>query len=99
MTSTCLSNEKIGRSHLTAFVFKDDGKSWEGGLLLDERSGISYPDGLQGADGTIYITYDFNRTRERHILFATFREEDVLAGKPATDAARLRQLVSEGTNA
>ena len=92
-------DEKIGRSHLTAFVSKDDGKSWEGGLLLDERSGVSYPDGQQAADGTIYITYDFNRTRERHILFATFREEDALAGKPVTDAVRLRQLVSEGANA
>lgn len=89
--------KKTGRSHLTAFISKDDGKTWEGGLLLDERSGVSYPDGQQAADGTIYITYDFDRTGKRHILFATFREEDALAGKPVSSAVRLRQLVSEGS--
>ena len=57
--------KKTGRSHLTAFVSKDDGRSWEGGLMLDERGGVSYPDGQQTADGTIYITYDFDRTGAR----------------------------------
>ena len=89
--------EKTNRSRLTAFVSKDDGKTWEGGLMLDERDGVSYPDGQQTADGVIYITYDYSRTKAQHILFATFREEDVLAGKPVTDAVRLRQLVSEGS--
>ena len=89
--------QKTGRSHLTAFISKDDGKTWEGGLMLDERSGVSYPDGQQTADGTIYITYDFDRTNTRHILFATFREEDALAGKPVSSAVRLRLLVSQGS--
>ena len=89
--------EKIGRSHLTAFISKDDGKTWEGGLMLDERAGVSYPDGQQTADGTITITYDFDRMNARHILFATFREEDALAGKPVSSAIRLRQLVSQGS--
>lgn len=90
-------DKRIRRSHLTAFISKDDGKSWEGGLVLDERSGISYPDGQQATDGTIYITHDFDRTNTRHILFSTFREEDVLAGKPISDAVRLCQLVSAGS--
>ena len=64
--------------------------------MLDERGGVSYPDGQQAADGTIYITYDFDRIGKRHILFSTFREEDVLAGKPISGAVRLRQIVSEG---
>lgn len=89
--------EKTGRSLLTAFVSKDDGKTWGGGLLLDERNGVSYPDGQQTADGTIYITYDFSRTASRHILFAAFREEDALAGKDVSGAVRLRQLVSEAS--
>jgi len=66
-------------------------------LMLDERGGVSYPDGQQAADGTIYITYDFDRIGKRHILFSTFREEDVLAGKPVSGAVRLRQIVSEGS--
>ena len=88
-------DKKIGRSHLTAFISKDDGKTWEGGLLLDERSAVSYPDGQQTADGTIYITHDFDRVNTRHILFSAFREEDVLAGKDVSGAVRLRQIVSE----
>jgi len=90
-------DKKSGRSHLMAFVSTDDGKTWGGGLMLDERSGVSYPDGQQSADGTITITYDYNRTSNRHILFATFREEDVAAGKAVSTAVRLRQLVSEGS--
>jgi len=83
------------RSHLTAFVSTDDGRSWGGGLLLDERSGVSYPDGQQTPDGLIRIIYDFSRTGARHILMATFREEDAAAGKAVSDAVHLRQLVSQ----
>jgi hypothetical protein len=90
-------DERVGRSHLMAFISKDDGYSWGGGLLLDERRGISYPDGQQAADGTIYITYDFDRRGARQILFAAFREADALAGKTVTDAVRLRQVVSQGS--
>ena len=36
---------RTSRSHLTAYVSKDDGKTWSGGLMLDERQGVSYPDG------------------------------------------------------
>ncbi len=85
------------RSHLMAFISRDEGVTWEGGLLLDERRSISYPDGQQAADGTIYITYDFDRRRARQVLFATFSEEDALAGKAVTDTVRLRQVVSRGT--
>ncbi len=68
------------RSHLTAYVSKDDGATWLGGLLLDERPGISYPDGFQAPDGRIFVQYD--RKREcGEILLAIFTEEDVLAGK------------------
>ncbi|WP_068140166.1 sialidase family protein [Roseimaritima ulvae] len=90
-------DKRIGRSHLTAFVSKDDGKTWSGGLLLDERSSVSYPDGQQAEDGTIRIIYDFDRTGDRHILMATFREQDVLAGELVSGNAELRQLVSDAS--
>ncbi|QEG01928.1 BNR/Asp-box repeat protein [Stieleria maiorica] len=90
-------DQRIGRSHLTAFVSDDEGKSWSGGLLLDERNQVSYPDGQQTSDGTIRIIYDFSRTGERHILMATFREEDVVAGKIVSDGATLRQIVSDAS--
>ncbi|MCA9063834.1 MAG: exo-alpha-sialidase [Planctomycetaceae bacterium] len=89
--------ERTGRSHLTAYISMDDGGTWSGGLLLDERNTVSYPDGQQTPDGTIRIIYDFSRTGDRHILMATFREEDVAAGKATTDGVRLRQIVSDAS--
>jgi hypothetical protein len=88
-------DKRIGRSHLTAYISKDDGETWSGGLLLDERKTVSYPDGQQAADGTIRIIYDFDRTGDRHILMATFREEDIVARKVVSTEAELRQLVSD----
>ena len=88
---------RTGRSHLTAYLSKDDGKTWGGGLMLDERSGVSYPDGQQTPDGLIRIIYDYNRVFDRNILLATFREEDVVAGKPVSADVRLRQLVSKAS--
>ena len=50
-----------GRSHLTARISNDDGATWNEGLLLDERSNISYPDGVEDRGGLIWITYDRDR--------------------------------------
>ncbi|MBC2594068.1 exo-alpha-sialidase [Ruficoccus amylovorans] len=90
-------SEKTGRSHLMAFISTDDGRTWSDGLLLDERETISYPDGQQGPDGTITITYDFSRTGEREILLASFREEDAMAGENVSGEVKLRQLISKGS--
>jgi hypothetical protein len=84
-----------GRSHLTAYLSDDDGKTWQGGLLLDERAGVSYPDGVEAPDGTIYIIYDYSRRAEREILLATFTEEDVMQRKCVSAKARLRLLVNK----
>jgi len=81
------------RSHLCAFLSDDDGLSWRGGLLLDVREQISYPDGTEGPDGTLYVSYDFNRATAGQILLARFAEEDVLAGRPVTSLARLGTLI------
>ncbi len=88
---------RTSRSHLTAYVSKDDGQTWSGGLMLDERLGVSYPDGQQTPDGLIRIIYDYNRVADRNILMATFREEDAAAGKAVSSELRLRQLVSKAT--
>ena len=58
--------------------------------MLDEREHVTYPDGVQAPDGTIYIVYDYNRTPDGEVLLATFTEEDVRAGKPVSDKVRLR---------
>jgi len=74
-------DRNVGRSQMTAFLSDNDGETWKGGLLLDERSYTSYPDGDQAADGTIYVIYDHDRLVTQEILFAAFTEEEVLAGK------------------
>ncbi|MEN9634651.1 MAG: hypothetical protein RL077_3055 [Verrucomicrobiota bacterium] len=33
----------------------------QGGLMLDERDRVTYPDRVQTPGGTIYVTYDFGR--------------------------------------
>jgi predicted neuraminidase len=82
------------RERLTALL-SDDGKTWSGGLVLDERGRISYPDGVQAEDGRVFIIYDRNRTTDRQILMAVFTEADVMAGEP-DERTRLRIPISEG---
>ena len=84
------ADRRTRREQLMAFVSDDDGRTWTGGLMLDEREDVTYPDGVQAADGTIYIIYDHQRTPAGEILMATFREEDVRAGKPVSDKTRFR---------
>ena len=90
-------DEDCGRRNLTAYLSRDDGKTWEGGLLLDERDNASYPDGDQAADGLIHVVYDHDRLGAQEILLASFTEADVLAGKNASGRVRLRGVVSSGT--
>jgi len=85
--------ERVGRQKLMAFVSDDDGKTWKGGLMLDDREDVTYPDGAQAANGTIYVIYDHERTPLGEVLLATFTEADVRAGKAENDKVRLRQKV------
>lgn len=89
--------ERIGRTHLTAYLSDDEGETWQGGLLLDARKTVSYPDAIQAPDGTIYAIYDWNRADEKHILMSTFTEQDVLAKAFVSDVARSRVLINEAT--
>lgn len=83
-----------GRSQLTAWLSADEGQTWQGGLMLDERKGISYPDGFQAPDGTLYISYDRNRSTDGEILLARFREDEVLAGNLTHPNSKLQVLIS-----
>jgi predicted neuraminidase len=89
--------ERTGRSHLTAYLSKDDGETWEGGLLLDEREGVSYPDGQQDQNGLIHIIYDFSRRDQREILLTRFTEADILKGHPASKTAPFKTIVSKAS--
>ena len=82
------------RSHLRAFISEDDGLTWQGGLLLDERQGISYPDGFESSDGYVYISYDRNRSKDGEILLARFTPDDVLHGEIISPRGVLRKIIS-----
>lgn len=83
-----------GRSKLSAWLSEDEGMTWKGGLMLDERKGISYPDGFQAPDGTIFISYDRNRSTDGEVLLARFTEEDILARRLVGIGSRLKMLIS-----
>ena len=82
------------RRKLTAFLSQDDGKTWKGGLVLDEREQVSYPDGAQDAQGLIRVIYDHDRNGQGNIFMAAFREEDVLASVCRSPDAKLKMLVN-----
>ncbi len=82
----------LGRANLTAFLSEDEGKTWPYKLQLDSRRGISYPSGFQHADGRIFVAYDYARSNGEFI-FATFCEEDVLAGKDTSGKCRFQKVI------
>ncbi len=79
---------------LSAWLSDDDGGSWEGGLILDERKGVSYPDGFQAPEGTIYISWDRNRSSDGEILMARFTENDILAKELQGPKSKTKMLIS-----
>ena len=83
------------RCDLTTFLSTDDGATWSGGLLLDERYAVSYPDIAQSSNGDIYVYYDFNRYSDAQILFARLREEDVLAARISSGHASLKNIIKD----
>jgi hypothetical protein len=80
---------------LSAWLSEDEGKTWKGGLVIDERKGISYPDGFQAPNGTLYISYDRNRSTDGEILLARFTEEDILAKKLISPQSKLKMPISK----
>ena len=85
-----------GRSHLTAFLSDDDGYIWKGGLVLDERVGVSYPDGIETSDNEFVVIYDYNRFTDKQILTATFTRQDVLDAIASSPQARMKAIVNAG---
>lgn len=84
-----------GRNNLTAMLSDDDGLSWYGHLLLDERNDVSYPDGIQAADGRIFVIYDRERYHAREILLAIFTEEDIRQSCLSSAGSHLRIFVDK----
>lgn len=89
-----VADVQTARNNLMAMLSDDDGRTWIGGLMLDARDNVSYPDGVEAEDGRIYLIYDRERYAAREILLAVFTEDDILAGAPTHPHTRLRVLVN-----
>ena len=83
------------RNNLTAMLSDDDGQTWYGHLLLDGRSQVSYPDGIEAEDGRIYVIYDRERYGAKEVLMAVFTEQDVIQGRCTSPHARLQVVVNK----
>ncbi|MEA4823580.1 MAG: sialidase family protein [Clostridiaceae bacterium] len=86
-----------GRNNLTALLSDDDGATWRGGLLLDGRANVSYPDGAEDDAGNHYIIYDRERTGAREILLARVTEDDILAGALVSPGSFAHRVVNKAT--
>ena len=84
-----------GRNNLSALLSRDDGKTWEGILMLDEREGTEQPGFTQADDGFIYISYGRAPGIAGEGLMAIITEEDILEGKLVNPASRLRVLAGK----
>jgi hypothetical protein len=82
------------RSNLCAWLSEDEGKTWRGGQLIDEREKVSYPDGAERGDGRLAIVYDWDRHGHGHILMAEVSESDILSGITQIRPALNRHLIS-----
>ena len=94
------------RNNLMALLSDDDGKTWSKGLMIDERTGVSYPDAMEADDGYIYITYDYDRGAykksledalacQREILIARVTEDEILSGGIYDYGSYLKRIVSK----
>jgi hypothetical protein len=61
--------------------------------VIEDREKVTYPDGFQAPDGTIYVSYDHNRGAGE-ITMARFTEEDILSGKIVSPQSKLKMIIA-----
>ena len=64
---------------LSIWLSEDGGVSWPHCLIIDVRSGISYPDVTVDGEGNIYVVWDYDRYGAKSILMAKVSEAELLA--------------------
>jgi len=67
------------RKVLKAYLSGESDDKFSGGLELDGRDRVSYPDAIQSPDGIIYAVHDCDRNGVGEIILNVFKEDEVLA--------------------
>lgn len=67
------------RTTLYAYLSEDDGETFGAGLMLDDRTLVSYPDAIETPDGRIQAVSDHERHGAGEIMFWSFSERDILS--------------------
>ena len=83
------NDSTVKREKMTAYLSDDDGATWPHRLLLDAREQVSYPDGTEAPDGTLYLIHDFDRMNGGYVLMSRITEADILAGTPVSPDSAL----------
>ena len=89
------------REKLCIWLSEDGGVTWPHCLILDTRSGVSYPDITQDDDGNIFVVWDYDRYGAKQILMTEITESELLAadGTIVMDKSRITVISSIGVAA
>lgn len=110
MTVMIASVSPKARNGLRMMISDDGGTTWPRRILLDDRERVSYPEFVEGKDGTLYVVYDRERNNKirksrvtgyseaaKEILFARIPPE-ALSGGVTADTVRARVVSKAGIN-
>ncbi len=103
------SNKPGNRKSLVAYLSDDEGASWKYSLVIDPRSGTTYPDAVESEDGFIYMIHDVQRDNRqmvdkednsrsdaaKEICLSRFTVADIMNGSPVTDGTYLARVISK----